>query len=88
MKFCQRMLEINSEQKDWEHMRILLLFVLSDSDSIDSVPVSNGKLYAYEENPDRKFAKIECVTTPAYFFKLGIQAVNYEQLGLTKYMVP
>ena len=74
--------------EDLTPLRSKLLQVMRDSDSIDSVPVSNGKLYAYKENPDRKFAKIECVTTPAYFFKLGIQAVNYEQLGLTKYMVP
>ena len=64
-----------------------LLQVMRDSDLVDSVRVSNGKLYAYKEKPGGKFAKIGCVTTPDDLFKLGIQAVDYEQLGLTKYMV-
>ena len=58
-----------------------------DSDLVDSVRVSNGKLHVYKEKPDGEFAKIGCVTIPDDIFKLGIQAVDYEQLGLTKYMV-
>ena len=67
--------------------RSKLLQVMRDSDLVDSVCVSNGKLFAYKEKPDGKFAKIGCITTPDDLFKLGIQAVNYEQQGLTKYMV-
>ena len=62
---------------------------MRNSDLVDSVRVSNGKLCAYKEKrkPDGKVAKIGWVTTPDDLFKLGIQAVDYEQLGLTKYVV-
>ena len=74
-------------REDLTPLRSKLLQVMRDSDLVDSVRVSNGKLYAYKEKSDGKFAKIRCVTTPDDRFKLGIQAVDYEQLGLTKYMV-
>ena len=54
-----------SVQEDLAALRANLLKMMINSDFVDSVRVSNGKLYAYKKHGG-KFKKIVCVTNPSY----------------------
>ena len=74
-----------SVQEDLTQLRARMLKLMVESDVIDSVRVTNGKLYAYKREGQR-YVKIGCVTNPHDLSGVGID-VDYEYLGLAKYMV-
>ena len=74
-----------SVQEDLTALRAKLLKMMINSDFVDSVRVSNGKLYAYKKH-GVKFEKIGCVTNPGDLLAIGFQDIDYEYLGLVKYL--
>ena len=76
-----------SIQEDLTPLRAKLLKTLVNSNLVDSVRASNGKLYTYKKEHDNKY-KISCMTNPGYLLELGFEFIDYEGLGLARYLIP
>ena len=74
-----------SVQEDLTQVRAKMLKFMVNSNAVNSVGVTNGKIYAYRKE-GQKYVKLGCTTKPEDLLAVRIEA-DYDFLGLTKYIV-